>query len=129
MENVVRTLPVPHFQGGLLLPPGYPTRSREMNKVNSSMKQRPLVVIYIFERSSTINIGVERVSQVSKLTITEAKNIVYVAVNCVQIVEQILRQRPRSALSTSYREYDVKVLQHWSEWGDRSTLNSQRIAD
>ena len=58
-----------------------------------------LLVIYIFKRSLTMKIGVERVNQASKLTRTEVNNIVDVAVNCVQIVEQILRQSPRSALS------------------------------
>ena len=48
-------------------------------------------IIYIFEPSSTMKIGVERVNQVSKLTRIEVNNIVDVAVNCVQIVEQILR--------------------------------------
>ena len=38
-----------------------------------------------------MKIGVERVSQASKLTRTDVSNIVDVAVNCVQIVEQILR--------------------------------------
>ena len=46
-------------------------------------------------------IGVERVNQESKLTRTEVNNIVDVADNCVQIVEQILRQSQRSALSTA----------------------------
>ena len=55
----------------------------------------------IFKRSSIIKIGVERVNQASKLTRTEVNNIVDVAVNCVQIVEQTLRQSPLSALSTA----------------------------
>ena len=59
------------------------------------------VVLYIFKRSTTIKIKVERVNQASKLTRTEVNNIVDVAVNCIQIVEQILRQSPRSALSTA----------------------------
>ena len=45
----------------------------------------------LFKRSSTIKIGVERVNQASILARTEVNNIVDVAVNCVQIVEQILR--------------------------------------
>ena len=52
------------------------------------------VYIYIFKRSSTIKIGVERVNQVSKLTRIEVNNIVDVADNCVQNVEQILRLSP-----------------------------------
>ena len=56
---------------------------------------------YIFRRSSAIKIGVERVNQACKLTRTEVTNIVNVAVNCVQIIEQVLRQSPRSALSTA----------------------------
>ena len=59
-----------------------------------------------------MKIEVERVNQAIKLTRTEVNNIVDVAVNCVQIVEQILSQSPRSALSTAEREYDVEVLQH-----------------
>ena len=55
----------------------------------------------IYKRSSTIKIGVERVNQASKLTRTEVNNIVDVAVNFVQMVEQIIRQCPRSALSTA----------------------------
>ena len=47
--------------------------------------------ILIFQRSLTIKIGVDRVNKASKLTRTEVNNIVDVAVNCVQIVEQILR--------------------------------------
>ena len=46
---------------------------------------------FIFERSSTIKICVERVKQASKLTRTEVNSIVDVAVNYYQIVEQILR--------------------------------------
>ena len=49
------------------------------------------VLIYIFERSSTIKIWVERVNHASNLTKTEVNNIVDVAVNCVQIVEQMHR--------------------------------------
>ena len=45
---------------------------------------------YVFNRPSTIKIGVERVNQARKLTRTEVNNIVDVAVNCAQIVEQIL---------------------------------------
>ena len=71
-----------------------------------------LILPLISKRSSTMKIGVERVNQASKLTRTEVNNIVDVAVNCVQIVEQILRQCQRSALSTAKREYDVMVLQH-----------------
>ena len=47
---------------------------------------------HIYKHSSTIKIGVERVNQASKLTRTEVNSIVDVAVNCVQIVEHILRQ-------------------------------------
>ena len=57
--------------------------------------------MYIYKRSSTMKIGVERVNQASKMTRTEVSDIVDVAVNCVQIVEQILLQIPRSALSTA----------------------------
>ena len=39
-----QTLPVPSFPGGLPQPQGYPTRGREKYKINSSIKQRPLVV-------------------------------------------------------------------------------------
>ena len=73
---------------------------------------RNLFSTYVFERFSVIKIGVEQVNQMSKLTGTEVNNIVDVAVNCIQIVEQILPQCPHSALSTPYREYDVNVLQH-----------------
>ena len=69
-------------------------------------------IVLLFKRNSKIKIGVERVNQASKLTRTEVNNIVDVAVNCVQIVEQILHQGPRSSLSTAQREYDAKVLQH-----------------
>ena len=50
---------------------------------------------YIYKRSSKIKIRVERVNQASKLTRTEVNDIIEVAVNCVHIVEQILRQSPR----------------------------------
>ena len=49
-----------------------------------------LVEVILFKRSSTTKIGVERVNQASKLSRTEVNRIVDVAVNCVQIVEQIL---------------------------------------
>ena len=57
--------------------------------------------VYIYKRSSTMKIGVERVNQASKLTRTEVNDIVDVSVICVQIVEQVLSQSPRSALSTA----------------------------
>ena len=41
---MAQTLPVPPFPGGLLQPQGYPTRGRKKYKINSSIKQRPLVV-------------------------------------------------------------------------------------
>ena len=87
-----------------------PTTSRISNLKQHSRFLRN--AIYIFKRSSTIKIGVELVYQASKLTRTEANNIVDVAVNCVQIVEQILRQSLRSAPTTPYGEYDAKALQH-----------------
>ena len=68
-----------------------------------------------------MKIGVKLVNQMSKLTGTGVNNIVDVAVNCVQIVERILRQSPRSALCTLCREYNVKELQHWPKFDDRST--------
>ena len=55
----------------------------------------------IFERSSTMKIEVERFNQASKLTGNEVNDIIDVAVNCVQIVEQVLRLSPCSALSTA----------------------------
>ena len=85
--------------------------------------------VYIFKRSSKKKIGVERINQASKLTGTEVNNIVDVAVNCIQIVDQILRQSSRSTLSTPCREYDAKVLQHWPERCDRSTLKTEWMAD
>ena len=39
-----QTLPVPPFPGGLPKPQGYPTCGKKKYKVNSSIKQRPLVV-------------------------------------------------------------------------------------
>ena len=41
---MAQTLPVPPFPGGLPQPQGYPTRGRKKYKINSSIKQRPLVV-------------------------------------------------------------------------------------
>ena len=41
---MAQTLPVPPFPGGLPQPQGYPTRGRKKYKINSSTKQRPLVV-------------------------------------------------------------------------------------
>ena len=41
---MAQTLPVPPFTGGLPQPQGYPTRGRKKYKINSSIKQRPLVV-------------------------------------------------------------------------------------
>ena len=38
---------------------------------------------FLFKRSSTTKIGVERVNQASKLTITEVNNIVDVMIPCV----------------------------------------------
>ena len=38
-------MPVPLFPGGLPQPRGYPTRGRKKYKINSSIKQRPLVVV------------------------------------------------------------------------------------
>ena len=38
------TLPVPPFPGGVPQPRGYPTHGRKKYKINSSIKQRPLVV-------------------------------------------------------------------------------------
>ena len=37
-------MPVPPFPGGLLQPHGNPTRGKKKYKINSSIKQRPLVV-------------------------------------------------------------------------------------
>ena len=59
-----------------------------------------------------MKIRVERVNQANKLTRTEFTDIVDVAVNCVQIDEQVHRQSPCSELSTAQREYDAKVLLH-----------------
>ena len=44
LEKVAQTLPVPPFPDGLPQPQGYPTRGRKKYKINSSIKQRPLVV-------------------------------------------------------------------------------------
>ena len=41
---MAQTLPVPPFLGGLPQPQGYPTCSPKNCQINSSMKQRPLVV-------------------------------------------------------------------------------------
>ena len=41
---MAQTLPVPPFADGLPQPRGYPTRGRTKYKINSSIKQRPLVV-------------------------------------------------------------------------------------
>ena len=41
---MAQTLPVLPFPGGLPQPQGYPTCGRKKHKINSSMKQRPLVV-------------------------------------------------------------------------------------
>ena len=41
---MAQTLPVPPFPGGLPQPRDYPTRGRRKYKINSSKKQRPLVV-------------------------------------------------------------------------------------
>ena len=41
---MAQTLPVPPFPGGLPQSQGYPTRGRKKHKINSSIKQRPLVV-------------------------------------------------------------------------------------
>ena len=41
---MAQTLPVPPFPAGLPLPQGHPTRGRKKYKINSSIKQRPLVV-------------------------------------------------------------------------------------
>ena len=62
---------------------------------------RKSFTLLLFSRFSTMKIEVERVNQAIKLTRTEVNNIVDVAVNCIQIVEQILRQSPCSALSTA----------------------------
>ena len=40
---MAQTLPVPPFPGGLPQPQDYPTRGRRKYKINSSIKQRPLV--------------------------------------------------------------------------------------
>ena len=45
LEKVAQTLPVPPFSGGLPHPQGYPTCGRKKYKINSSIKQRPLVVV------------------------------------------------------------------------------------
>ena len=44
LEKVAQTLPVPPFPGGLPLPQGHSIRGRKKYKINSSIKQRPLVV-------------------------------------------------------------------------------------
>ena len=94
-------------------------KASSINQVKEKLRQHyanvlnrppPPSQINIFRRSSTTKIGVERVNQATKLTRTEVNSIVDVAVNCVQMVVQILRQCPRLALSTPYQ--DVKVLQH-----------------
>ena len=41
---MAQTLRVPPFQGGLPQPQGYPTRGHKKYKIDSSIKQRPLVV-------------------------------------------------------------------------------------
>ena len=41
---MAQTLPVPPFPGGLPQTQGYPTHGRKKYKINSSIKQRPLVV-------------------------------------------------------------------------------------
>ena len=41
---MAQTLPVPSFAGGLPQPQGYPTSGRKKYKIDSSMKQRTLVV-------------------------------------------------------------------------------------
>ena len=84
-------------------------KCRHLRKVNLAVF---VSVIYIYERSLSIKIGVEQVNQANKLTRTEVNNNFDFAVNCVQIAEQMLRQGLRSALYTPYREYDVKVLQN-----------------
>ena len=44
LEKEAQTLPVQPFLGGLPQPQGYPTRCQKKYKINSSIKQRPLVV-------------------------------------------------------------------------------------
>ena len=44
LEKVAQTLPVPPFPGGIPQPRGYPTRGRKKYRINSSIKQRPIVV-------------------------------------------------------------------------------------
>ena len=44
LEQVAQTLPVPPFPGGLPQQQGYPKLARKKCKINSSIKQRPLVV-------------------------------------------------------------------------------------
>ena len=44
LEKLAQTLLVPPFPGGLPQPQGYPTCGRKTYKVNSSIRQRPLVV-------------------------------------------------------------------------------------
>ena len=44
LEKVAQTLPAPPFPGGLPQLQGYSTRGRKKYKINSSLKQRPLVV-------------------------------------------------------------------------------------
>ena len=58
---------------------------------NVEYQKEKLLDMYIFECSSAIKVGVERVNQASKPTRTEVDNIIDVAVNCVRIVEQIIR--------------------------------------
>ena len=41
---MAQTLPAPHFPCGLPQPQGYPTRGEKKYKINSSIKQRSLVV-------------------------------------------------------------------------------------
>ena len=76
--------------------------------------------MYIFEHSLSKKIGVERFNQVSKPTIADINNIVDV-VYCVQIVEQILCQCPRSGLYMPYREYGAKDVRHSPRMCGRST--------
>ena len=55
-EKVAQTLPVPPFPGGLPQPHGYPTRGRKKYKINSSIKQRPLVVA-LWNASTLLDTG------------------------------------------------------------------------
>ena len=41
---MAQTLPVPPFPGGLPQPLGYPTRGRKKYRINSYIRQKPLVV-------------------------------------------------------------------------------------